>query len=95
MPPKPARPDHVDAAEVTEAADLVGLHGTSSIDGHDWLGTRLTQSSSPAQRVRSSSARRPARVVTGINQRADWAPGRSDYRPDQRRRGSFDVTADG
>nr|WP_252189593.1 MULTISPECIES: DUF3052 family protein [unclassified Rhodococcus (in: high G+C Gram-positive bacteria)] len=50
MTPKPTRADPVDAAEVTEAADLAGLHGT-----------RLTQSSPPASRARSSStAARPA-----------------------------------
>ena len=54
MTPKPARPDHVDAAEVTEAAELAGLHVTSRIDRRDWLGTRLTRSSPPAQRARSS-----------------------------------------
>ncbi|PQP20876.1 DUF3052 domain-containing protein [Rhodococcus opacus] len=61
MTPKPARAEHVDAAEVTEAADLAGLHVTSRIDRRDWLGTRLTQSSPPAPRARSSSARQPVR----------------------------------
>ena len=39
MTPKPARLDHVDAAEVTEAADLAGRHVTSRIDRRDGLGT--------------------------------------------------------
>lgn len=60
MTPKPTRPEHVEAAEVTEAADLAGLHVTSRIDRRDWLGTRLTQSNSPTPRARSSSARPPA-----------------------------------
>ncbi|BAH48399.1 DUF3052 family protein, partial [Rhodococcus opacus] len=68
MTPKPARLDHVDAAEVTEAADLAGRHVTSRIDRRDGLGTRLTRSRSPTQRARLSSSSAGPPVWTGTGE---------------------------
>ncbi|WP_263973498.1 DUF3052 domain-containing protein [Rhodococcus wratislaviensis] len=69
MTPKPARPDHVDAAEVSEAADLAGLHVTSRIDRRDWLGTEAhpVQLTHPTGTVVLGAA---ARLVTGTGELA-------------------------
>jgi len=43
LSPKPGRPGHPDAAEIMEAAQIAGLHATSTVSvGPDWSGTRLS-----------------------------------------------------
>ncbi|WGW13424.1 DUF3052 domain-containing protein [Saxibacter everestensis] len=42
LTPKPSRPGHVPAGEISEAAPTAGMHVTSSISASgDWSGTRL------------------------------------------------------
>jgi hypothetical protein len=42
MTPKPGRAGYVESSEISEAADIAGLHATSTVSvGRDWAGTRL------------------------------------------------------
>jgi hypothetical protein len=42
LTPKPGRSGYVEPSEISEAADIAGLHATSTVSiGGDWAGTRL------------------------------------------------------
>ncbi|MDR1118077.1 MAG: DUF3052 domain-containing protein [Bifidobacteriaceae bacterium] len=42
LTPKPGRRGHVEPSEILEAADIAGLHATTTVSvGKDWAGTRL------------------------------------------------------
>ena len=78
MTPKPAHPDHMAPAEVTEAADLAGLHVTSRIDRRDWLGTE--SSPSPAHPPHGHGRPRRGRPPCDRNRgtrRVTMSPGRA------------------